>query len=60
MLYIVRVYEDGTAYEYEYGNMDHVLEQYNHEKTADILRYENGEEKLIRRKIDGKDLTIQN
>lgn len=58
MLYIARVYEDSTAYEYEYGNMDHALEQYTHEKTADILRYENGEEKLVRRKVDGKEMEV--
>ena len=55
MLYIVRVFEDNDTFEYEYGNMDHALEQYTYEKTADILEYKNGEEKLVRKKIDGEE-----
>ena len=59
-LYIARVFEDGIAYEYEYGNMDHALEHYNHEKNVEIIRYNQGKETILRRKINGKDLTIQN
>lgn len=60
MLYIVRIFEGDEIFEYEYGNIQHALEQYAHEKTADILEYKNMEEKLVRKKVDGKDLTIQN
>lgn len=58
MLYIIRVFEDDSSFEYEYGNMDHALEQYAHETTADILEYKNGEENLVRRKVDGNEREV--
>ena len=58
MLYIVRVFEGNDTFEYEYGNMGHALEQYTYEKTADILEYKNGEENLVRKKIDGKEREV--
>ena len=33
MLYIVRVYDDGETYEYEYGDYDHASDHFNWEKT---------------------------
>ena len=50
MLYIVRAFEDGEMYEYEYGNIVHAEEQYNREKSAEIWLYTNGFETLVRRK----------
>lgn len=58
MLYIVRVFEGNDTFEYEYGNMGHALEQYAHEKTADILEYKNGKENLVRRKVDDKERRV--
>ena len=58
MLYIARVTEDGVAYEYEYGNMDHALYHYNHEKNVEIVRYDGKEETIIRRKINGKECEV--
>ena len=55
MLYIVRVFEDDFEYEYEYGNIMHALEQYAHEKTADIVAYDHGNEKVVRRKVDNNE-----
>ena len=34
MLYIVRVYEDGEQYEYEYGNLHHAEEHIAMEKPT--------------------------
>ena len=53
MLYIVRVYEDGKKYEYEYGNIRHALEHYIHEQTAKLVEYNNGEELIIKEKFNG-------
>lgn len=50
MLYIVRVFDDGDVYEYEFGNICHAEEQYSWEKSAEILLYKNGKETLIKRK----------
>lgn len=58
MLYIARVLDGGTAYEYEYGNMDHALEHFNHEKNVEIIRYNQGKETILRRKIDGKECEV--
>ena len=46
MLYIVRVFEGGETYEYEYGNLIHALEHYDSEDEAVILEYRNGKEKI--------------
>lgn len=49
MLYIVRVYEDGQCYEYEYGLLEHALEHLQMEMCyAELYAYWNGEEILIR------------
>ena len=56
MLYIVRVFEDNETFDYEYGNMDHALEQYANEIAAYVLEYQDGEEKVVRRKVDGKEV----
>lgn len=53
MLYIVKVFEDNDMFEYEYGTIDHALEQYEHEETADIIEYNKGNETLIKRKVNG-------
>ena len=58
MLYIVRVFEDGDTFEYEYGNIDHALEQYEHEKTAKIVQYYKGKEIILRSKAAGKELEV--
>lgn len=50
MLYIVRAFEDGQMYEYEYGDLYHAEEQYNWEHSAELWLYTNGVETLIRRK----------
>ena len=50
MLYIVRAFEDGQMYEYEYGDLYHAEEQYNWENSAELLLYTNGVETLIRSK----------
>ena len=47
VLYIVRVYEDGDVFEYEYGNIRHAKEQFELEYKADIIEYDKGEEKVI-------------
>ena len=60
MLYYVRAFDDGEEYIYEYGNMRHAEEHYGWEKTAEIWSYENGNKTLIRGKVDGVELTIQN
>ena len=50
MLYIVRAFEDGDVYEYEYGSIAQAEEQYDWEKSAEIWLYVDGKETLIRRK----------
>jgi hypothetical protein len=52
MLYIVRVYEDGKKYEYEYGHIRHALEHYMYEKVAKLVEYDNGKEQIIKEKFD--------
>lgn len=49
-LYIVKVLEDGEAYEYEYGNLKHAREHYNNEKTAQLVEYSDGEYHLVEAK----------
>ena len=50
MLFIVRSFEDGEIYEYEYGNLAQAEEQYDWEMSAELWLYVNGTETLIRRK----------
>ena len=40
-LYIVRVYEDGDIYDYEYGNLKHATEHYNTDKAkrVELIEY---------------------
>ena len=54
MLYIVRAYDDGDVFDYEYGNINHAEEHYKYEKCASIIEYNNGKETIIKSK------TIQN
>lgn len=49
-MYIVRAFDDGEVYEYEFGNIRHAEEQYSWEKSAEMWLYENGKETLIKRK----------
>lgn len=46
-LYIVKVYEDGEVYEYEYGSLKHALQHCEEEiakgNEIDIYRYNNGQ-----------------
>lgn len=59
MLFIVRAYETcGDMYEYEYGNVQHAMDHFNIEKTADLILYDKGKEKLLVRKIDGKECEV--
>lgn len=58
MLYIVRVFEDDDTFEYEYGNMDHALEQYEHERVAQIIEYHKGNEKILKSKTEEKELEV--
>ena len=50
MLYIVRVFEDGEIYEYEYESLRQAEERYEWEKSAEIWLYAEEKETLIRRK----------
>ena len=50
MLFIVRAFENGNIYEYEYGNLKQAEEQYDWEESAELLLYTDGTETLIRRK----------
>lgn len=59
MLYIVRARDCmSDMYEYEYGNIRHALEHYEHETTADVIKYDSGKEELLRRKVDGKEREV--
>ena len=45
MLYIVKVWDEGELYEYEYGCIEHALEHIAIEKgCAKLYRYRNGVE----------------
>lgn len=50
MLYIVRVFDDGAMYEYEYGNLPHAEEQYNWEQSAEMWLYADGKEIFLKKK----------
>ena len=41
-MYILRVFEDGETYDYEYPNLKHALEMKSYEKNAVILEYRDG------------------
>ncbi len=47
MLYIVRVYEDGQCYEYEYGLLEHALKHLEMENCCtQLYTYDKGCEKI--------------
>ena len=58
MLYIVRAYEKGQSFDYEYGNIKHAEEHFAYEMTADIIEYNNGKETLIKRVVNGKEREV--
>ncbi len=48
MLYIVRVFEDGQIYEYEYGTLEHAQAHMNAETAhAELYVYMNGREEYV-------------
>lgn len=53
MLYIVRVFEDGAIFEYEYGCIEHAKEHLSFERSsAKVFEYNHGKETEI--KVEGK------
>ena len=58
MLYIVRAFDYGDMFEYEYGDIRHAEEHYERESTADLIEYSNGSEIIIRSKYNGKEQEI--
>jgi hypothetical protein len=58
MLYIVRAYEDGKRYDYEYGNSKHAIEHYEYERNAKIIMYENGVEKIVAEKFNNLKVNV--
>lgn len=58
MIYIVRAYDYGDMFEYEYGNLEHAEEHYENESDADIIEYNKGTEKILRRKMNGKECEV--
>lgn len=55
LLFVVRVFEDGEMFEYEYGNIKHAIEHYDNEIKADKVELLGcstitGTEELIRSK----------
>lgn len=60
MLYIVRVFEYGDKFEYEYGNIGHAEYHYAHEKTAEIWEYNLSSKKmiLVKQKINEKEMEV--
>ena len=48
MLYIVKVWDEGNLYEYEYGCIEHALEHMKVEKScAKLYRYSDGVETAV-------------
>ena len=48
MLYIVKVWDEGNLYEYEYSCIEHALKHMKVEKScAKLYQYRNGAETLI-------------
>lgn len=58
MLYIVRAYDYGDMFEYEYGNLKHAEEHYETERDAYIVEYDKGKETILRRKINGEECEV--
>lgn len=55
MLYIVRAYDNGDVFNYEYGCIEHAEEHYKYEGCASIIEYNNGKETIIKSKnVGGK------
>ena len=49
MLYIVKVWDEGNLYEYEYGCIEHALEHMKVEKScAKLYQYRDGTEKAVK------------
>lgn len=54
MLYIVKAYEDGEVYEYEYGLLEHALAHLQNDLRAEwfeVYEYKNGVETRIKTRI---------
>ena len=49
-LYIVKVFEDGEKFEYEYGNLKHAREHFDSESHAVLVEYKDGKYDLVRAK----------
>ena len=50
MLYIIKVYEDGQIYEYEYGMLEHAQEHMRWERCyAELYIWKDGREELAER-----------
>lgn len=58
MLYIVKAYDDGEMFEYEYATLKHAGVHYTTEITAEIIEYNQGKETILRRKINGKECEV--
>lgn len=41
-LYIVKVFDDGDTFEYEFGNLKHAKDLFDNESNAQLLEYTNG------------------
>lgn len=49
-LYIVKVFDDGDTFEYEFGNLKHAKELFNSESSAQLIEYKNGAYHLMEAK----------
>ena len=58
MLYIVRAFDYGDMFEYEYGDIKHAEEHYEREFTAHLIEYSNGNEVVLKSKYNGKEQEI--
>ena len=58
MLYIVKAYDNGHIFEYEYATLRHANVHYTTETDADIVAYNQGQETILRRKINGKECGV--
>ena len=61
MLYIIKVYEDGQIYEYEYGMLEHAQEHMRWERCyAELYRWKNRRIELIERVNSNKRILNHN
>lgn len=58
MSYILRVIENNVVCECEYVNLRDALEYYDIEETATVSECYNGKEKVLIRKINGKECEV--